>query len=305
MVDRLLTLASALAWLLFSSAVYSTPLLSAHSGDSEFPRALTLQIASVVIGITLLCIILFNSQRPSWPVWSRYAFFVCGTGAVIAMWQLNLKGPWPMALHALALCAIALPIGWWIGSHMQRVTHLVPLGIAMSMADIFSVATGPSKGIAERIGQYQTELAQKAQEAASNLPPEQAANALAEMLRGVKAPFAAYLVAHMPLAGTGSTSPILGIGDFVALAFIFRAAWVHHLPPGLVFSCALGSTIAALAIAQSSGIPIPALPVICLGTIGALLIAEPRMRRLDKQETVASAAVFVLFSALIAARWFN
>src|SRR5690606_25211785 len=139
---------------------------------------------------------------------------------------------------------------------MQRVTHLVPLGIAMSMADIFSVATGPSKNIAERIGQYQTEIAQKASEAASSVPPEQAASAASEALKTVQTPFVAYLVAHLPMAGTGGTSPILGIGDFVALAFIFRAMWVHHLPPGLVFGCALGSTFAALTLAQLTGIPI-------------------------------------------------
>lgn len=304
MVERLLTLASALAWLAFCAAAFGVPPLMAHAGDPGFGRALALQIGSVIFGVALLTTVLFHSQRPNWPAWSRWAFFLAGLGCVVTLWRLNLNGPWPMAFHALALCAISLPIGWWIGSNMQRVTHLVPLGIAMSMADIFSVARGPSRNIAERIGQYQTEVAQKASEAASSVPPEEAANAAAEALRNVQAPLAAYLVAHMPMAGTGGTSPILGIGDFVALAFIFRTMWVHNLPPGLVLGCALGSTFAALALAQATGIPIPALPVICLGTIGALMVIEPRMRKLDRQEIIASVGVFGLFAALIAARWF-
>ena len=50
---------------------------------------------------------------------------------------------------------------------------------------------------------------------------------------------------------------------------------------------------------------IPALPFIAAGVIGYLLIANPRVRRLDRQETVLSICVAALFIVLMAARYVN
>jgi hypothetical protein len=219
------------------------------------------------------------------------------------MFKLQLTGPWPMALHALALAAIAMPVGYWIGSHMERATHLVPLAVAMSMADIFSVARGPSRHIADQIGQRQSDVAERTSEMLQNASPEVAQQAIAHAQSTTRAGLGDFLVVNLPRAGQGDTSPLLGIGDLIALAFIFRTAWVHRLNPGLVFGAALGSTFIALALAQLTGLTVPALPVICLGVIGTLLVREPRLRRLDRQEIVLSVGVVALFAALIAARW--
>jgi len=292
MRERWWALFSLLAWVAFFAAAESAPVFDDAPGTPRFWLGVTLQVVSVAFGVTLLGALLFSGERAQWPVWSRWLMFCGGVAAVVALWRYNLTGPWLMAVHAVALCGIALPIGYWLGDRMQKASNLVPLGVAMAMADIFSVFQGPSKQVAHQIDQYQTAVAQKAMTVSQGLPPEQAAQAATQAAHSVQA----------PLTGKAATAPVLGIGDFIALAFLFRAAWVHHLRPGIMFCAALGSALVALGIAQFLHLALPALPLICLGTLGITALFEPRLRKLDRQEVVLSAGVFMLFTALIAAR---
>src|SRR6185436_844729 len=143
-----------------------------------------------------------------------------GAGFVPLAWAFNLKNPELKPLIALALMGLAVPVGYWIGERMEKITNLIPLAIAMSLADIFSIFQGPTKVIATRLTDYTDKVASVA---ATHAAPE-AARIIAEM----KAPLADYIIVHFPLAGM-QTTPVLGIGDFVVLAFLFRAAWVHHV----------------------------------------------------------------------------
>jgi hypothetical protein len=304
MRERWWALLSGLAWLAFFAAAVMAPTFEGEHDSPRFWLGIALQVMSVVFSVALLAQFLLSAERATWPLWSRWLMFSMGLGIVGVLWQLNLTDSWLMALQTAALCAIALPVGYWIGNQMQRVTYLVPLGVAMTMADIFSVFQGPSKHIAHEIAQYQTDVAQKAADAAQGLPPDQAAQAATHAAHAVQAPLAAYLVAYMPLAGRGETVPVLGVGDFIALAFLFRAVWVHSLNPFLVFGATLASSLTALALAQATGVALPALPLICLGTLCVLMVFEPRMRRLDRQEIVLTVGVVLVFAALIAARMF-
>jgi hypothetical protein len=302
MRERWWVLLSLLAWLAFFAAALSAPVFDGDPGTTLYWLGIALQVLSVGLGVAFLAQVVFATELAQWPAWSRWAMFILGAATVVALWQLNLTGRWLMALHALALCAIAAPVGYWLGDRMQKASNLVPLGVAMAMADVFSVFQGPSKQIAGQIAQYQTDVAQKAAQATQGVPPQQAAQAVQQAIHSVHAPLAAYLAAYMPLAGKAATAPVLGIGDFIALAFIFRAAWVHRLNPGLVFGAALASALAALGLAQATHLALPALPLICIGTLGLLALFEPRVRRLDRQEIVLSVGVILLFAALIAAR---
>jgi hypothetical protein len=301
--ERIWTAATVMAWLLFCLAAYTTPLFTAQAGSPVFGFAISLQVVSIMAAAGILIAVLFAATKAVWSPAVRWGFFIAGAGTLIALWRLNQHGPVAMALLALALVAVALPIGYWLGSQMQRVSHLIPLGIAMSMADIYSVFQGPSKRIAAGLTAYQDDVARKAAEAAQALPPEQASQAAAQAVSSVKAPLLTYFLVHVPLAGQQSTAPAIGIGDLIALAFIFRAVWVHGISPSLAFMTAFTSTLAAMTVAQLTQMPIPALPLICIGMLSAFAISDARLRRLDRQEILLSIGVVLLFGALLAAKW--
>ena len=126
---------------------------------------------------------------------------------------------------------------------------------------------------------------------------------MSQTAASVRAPLADFIVVHIPLAGLHTTVPVLGIGDFIALAFLFRVAWLHRLHPRSVFLAALVATIVALVISLLSGRVIPALPFIALGVVGWLLVTTPRLRRLDRQEVLLTIGVAALFGALMLGKW--
>jgi hypothetical protein len=250
-------------------------------------HSLLMQFCSVALGILVLCALLMASQRPHWSRFARAVLFLSGVAIVLGLYGLNAKGGLVPSLTALALMMIALPVGYWIGEHMERATHLVPLAIAMSLADIFSVWQGPTRKIADDVVAYHEKVAETVQ-----THGEAAAAA-------VRAPLADYIIVNLPFAGTGRSDPVLGMGDFIILAFLFRSAWVHHLSPARVFFSAVLSVLAALVTAALLNKPLPALPFIGLGTVGLLLLTDRRMRRLNKQEIGLSIGVVVLFFMLI------
>ncbi len=120
-----------------------------------------------------------------------------------------------------------------------------------------------------------------------------------QAIRAVHAPLWGYFVVQLPLAGTGVGVPVLGVGDFVVLAFLLRAAWLNGIAPLKLLLATLLSTFAALAASQLSGMALPALPFIALGTVGWLWFAEPRVRKLGKQEILLSLLVVAVFGGLL------
>lgn len=288
---RLWPLLAALGWLIFFAAAINAP--------DELSRSLSAQLVSLPIGLGILMLILLSAARPRWPAWTRWTMFACGLLLVALPFALNLHAPLIRAVAGLGLMLLALPVGYWIGDRMEKVTNLLPLAVAMSGADIYSVYQGPSRAVSQSIANYHSEVANRVAQLGAQATPEQMEQAAAT----VRAPLADYLVVHLPVPGTHYTQPVLGIGDFIVLAFLFRAAWLHGLNPGAVFTAGFISVIAALALSNFSRQALPALPVIALGVVGYLWLTTPRMRRLDRQEIVLSWAVGALFSALILSKW--
>lgn len=227
--------------------------------------------------------------------------FVCGLVMVAVPFALNLHAPSYRALGGLGLILLALPVGYWIGDRMEKVTNLIPLAVAMSGADIFSVYQGPSRSVSQGITSYNSQIVNKLHELGPQATPEQVEQATA----AIRAPLGDYLVVHMPVPGTHMTQPVLGIGDFIVLAFLFRAAWVHRLSPPGVFFAGLGSVLAALVLSTITGKALPALPLIALGVVGYLWLSTPRLRKLDRQEVLLSWVVAALFGALILGKWLS
>lgn len=281
---------AALGWLAFSALTLLIPRIENDQ------LAYTAQWASVVIGMLLLLSILLAAERPRWPVAVRIGMFAGGTLMVLTAYLAQF--PWPLVkpLVALGLMAVAVPVGYWIGERMEKVTNLIPLAIAMSLADIFSLFfKGPTKVIVDDL----TTHYERVEAVAAQAPPAEVAARVAEL----RAPLADFIIVHFPIAGHEMTSPLLGIGDFVVLAFLFRAAWVHHMSVRLVFASAALSILAALGVAATLNMGVPALPFIAVGTISVLWLSQPRIRRLDRQERVLSVAVVAIFVGLIVATY--
>ena len=286
-------------WPLLAAAGWLAFFILAASAPQQLEHSLAAQAAALICGVCILMALLLSGERPRWPAWSRWLLFALGVAAVVVPYFLNSHAPVMRALASLGLVAAALPLGYWIGDRMEKVTNLLPLAVAMSMADIFSVYQGPSHAVSEKITAYHSQLTN----ALDALGPQAAPEAVARATAAIRAPFADYLVVHMPVVGTHGTLPVLGIGDFIVLAFLFRAAWVHRLSPRAVFAAALASVLLALLISNGTSQAIPALPVIAAGTVGYLWLAEPRMRKIDRQEALLSIAVAALFGALMLAKW--
>jgi hypothetical protein len=288
---RLWPLLCALGWFAFFAAAVNAP--------EELGRSTMAQVLALPTGLTMLMLVLLSGERPRWPAWGRWTMFGGGMALIVLPFALNLHGPGFRAASGLGLLLAALPLGYWIGDRMEKVTNLIPLAVAMSGADIYSVYQGPSRVVSESLTAYHSQVANKIAELGPQATPERIEQATAI----VRAPLADYLVVHLPVVGTHSTFPVLGIGDFIVLAFLFRAAWVHRLHPGAVFVAGLASVLAAILISNTVQQAVPALPVIALGVVGYLWITNPRVRQLDRQEILLSWGVGALFAALICSKW--
>lgn len=289
--QRLWLLFGALGWLAFFSATLAVP---ARPDPAVWP-----QLLSMVLGLALLMAILLSGEKSYWPAWLRWTLFLAGITFVGVPYMLNANAPQVRAFVALGLIMVALPVGYWIGDRMEKATNLIPLAIAMSFADIYSVFAGPSRHVAQEVAQHQQDMAQVMQQVTATDGAAAAAKAAAEL----RAPLGDFIIVHLPLAGTGGSMPVLGVGDFIIFAFLFRAAWVHNISAVSVFAAGLVSTLVALVVSNLTGTALPALPFIALGTVGWLLLTQPRMRRLDRQEVTLSVAVLAVFAALIAVKW--
>lgn len=295
---KLWTLVGALAWLGFFAITVNLPSVQ------EFPdmASLLLQVAAIVIGIGLLFMVILAGESTDWPAWSRYTMFAGGVASIVLPVALADNSLPLRALSTLGLILIAVPVGYWVGDRMEKVTNLVPLAVAMAFADIYSVFRGPSKKIVEGMEEHQQKVAEAMAEAIKNAPPEEAATAAAAAAHSVKVPWVNYLFVHMPLP-IHEAAPVMGVGDFVILAFLFRAAWVHGLDKRLIYGTTLVMAIVALAASQVFNLALPALVSIAFGTIFVLWFREPRMRNIDRQEVMLTFAVAALFIALMAGKW--
>jgi hypothetical protein len=279
-------------WFVFFALAYVFP-------SEELGTSYVVQAGSLLVGLVILMSIVLAGERPRFNTLTRVLMFLGGTAAMLVPYLLNLQSPPLRALATLGLLAAALPIGYWIGDRMEKVTNLVPLAVAMSVADIYSVMHGPSHQVGEQLLAHYHEVGTKIAELGSHPSAQQAA----ETAASVRAPLADFIVVHIPLAGLHTTVPVLGIGDFIALAFLFRVAWLHRLRPRGVFVAALIAIVAALVISLLSGRVIPALPFIALGVVGWLWLTTPRLRRLDRQEVLLTIGVAALFGALMLGKW--
>ncbi len=205
-------------------------------------------------------------------------------------WRVRLTGTSGTVLTCLGsanLLVFACLIGTWMAMAMKRPSELVPVCVVVSLSDLFSVFSGPTKHLAAGIKTYYAEGMQG--------PP----------------PVTDFLLVKFALPGTETLVPVFGISDWIVIVFLSATAAKFRLNDNLAgksvaamadaarlsayFPVTAAGLLAAIAAAHTTQRFLPALPFISLVFLCFMLIRYPRVRQLEKKEW----QLMGLFSAVI------
>lgn len=239
----------------------------------------------VGVGALLAVVCEWSDVRPSrWvalavamggaAIWGATAW---GTRAGVAWWLLQ-------PVNSVALVVATLGIGTWLAAELERPGHLLPVCVIGALADLWSVAAGPTRHIGEQTVSHTQAAAQHVGRGLAAPPP----------------PWPSFLLYQWPLAGEGIMMPLVGFGDLVFLGLLAAAARRFGLPFARSFGLLVAGVACSLALTALLDRPVPALPAICglfvLGNLGAM-----RLERREWLITVATAVALggaVTFVAL-------
>ena len=172
--------------------------------------------------------------------------------------QLPLGGSWQSLLTVIKsglLLLVATVIGAALARYVQRLWEIVPIGIAMTLADFASWLYGPTAAFTRQIEEYYL---------APVGPP----------------PLIDMLLIKLVFPGSAGLAPVFGISDWIIVVFFAIVARRHGVNDNLLGT--FGETLArqgrigrylpvsvvalfsATVLAQLTGLFIPALPLIAL-----------------------------------------
>lgn len=191
------------------------------------------------------------------------------------------------ALASANLVVMALLLGNFLVSGLNRPSELIPVCIVMSIADLISVVNGPSKQMIEGI------------------------EAFYRHGRLGAVPWSDFLLVKIAVPGVDHMLPVFGVTDVVVLAFLVAAAHKFRLNDNLLgrglgdmpgwlclarwFPAAAGGLAFALLAAHGFDMFLPALPVIACFFLGYTVPRYPKMRLLGRTEwTVVSVSLAIL-----------
>ena len=213
-----------------------------------------------------------------------YARFIGGVSEAVAI------------VSSANLVFFAILLGSTIVFPLKRAAELVPVCVVMALADLFSVVSGPTKAIVREVAKFY------------------------EGGMTGKVPFGDFLLVKIGLPGYEILVPVIGVADFVMLAFLCAAALKFGMNdnlagPGIAkiadsgrayiyIPVAIIGLIAALAAAQLTGVPIPALILLAAVFLTFALTCHPATRRMtpsDVRITIVFAAVLLSLLAFRAA----
>ena len=180
---------------------------------------------------------------------------------MLIIWSANQITPsssWLPLLTAIKsglLLLIATIVGTALARYVRRLWELIPICLAMTLADFASWSYGPTAIFSRQIQQYYT---------APEGPP----------------PLIDMLLIKLALPGAAGLAPVFGISDWIMVVFFAVVAKRHGVndnlfgmsSKGLIrdgqIGCYLPISAVALFVAtllaQTTGLFIPALPVIAL-----------------------------------------
>lgn len=167
-------------------------------------------------------------------------------------------------------------LGTWIVTPLKRPAELIPLCVIMSIADLFSVVSGPSREIAEAIEEYY--------ESGMQGP----------------APFSDFILIKFVVPGLEKPMPIFGLSDWVIISFLAAFSCKFAINDNITgkslenmvnqekiyyyMPVTVMGLIASVFLAHYLGIFLPALPVIALFFLCFLMIKYPKARQLTKSD---------------------
>ncbi len=192
---------------------------------------------------------------------TRSFYLFWGTTLLLIIWLANQITPsssWLPLLTAIKsglLLLIATIVGTALAKFVRRLWELIPICLAMTLADFASWRYGPTADFARQIQQYYT---------APEGPP----------------PLIDMLLIKLAFPGAAALAPVFGISDWIMVVFFAVVAKRHGVNDNLLgmsnkrliqpgqIGCYLPISVvalfAAILLAQTTGLFIPALPVIAL-----------------------------------------
>lgn len=250
----LLLIASHLLWSCAVFVLWSTGQLIGADGPWWGGAFVALQLYAAA-QLLLPALLLHPEDR------SRGFYLFWGVTLVSLVWlinQLPRYGSWqllPDLFKSGLLLLVATLVGAAMARFVNRLWELVPVCIVMTLADFVSWLYGPTAGFTEQIRQYYQKPVG---------PP----------------PLVDMLLVKLVLPGLADLAPVFGVADWIMVVFFAIVARRHHVndnlfgPSGetLARHGRIGSylpvSVAALyvaaALAQLTGLFVPALPVIAL-----------------------------------------
>jgi hypothetical protein len=192
---------------------------------------------------------------------SRGFYLFWGLSLILSVWLINQLAPaggWQPLLDVVKsglLLLVATLIGAALARYIRRLWEIVPICIAMTLADFSSWLYGPTAVFTRQIEQYYR--------APEGAPP------LIDML-----------LIKLVFPGSTALLPVFGISDWIMVVFFALVACRHRVNDNLVGAAgealarqgrigrylpvSVVALLVALQLAQTTGLFIPALPLIAL-----------------------------------------
>lgn len=189
--------------------------------------------------------------------------------------QLTLGGSWQSLLTVIKsglLLLVATCIGAALARYVKRLWEIVPIGIAMTMADFASWLFGPTATFSQQIEQYYLDPVGPA-------------------------PLIDMVLIKLVFPGSTGLAPVFGISDWIIVVFFALVARRHGVNDNLLgvagntlarqgrIGCYLPVSVVALfvatVLAQVTGLFIPALPLIALIMLLWYVVRYLLLRRRD------------------------
>lgn len=255
--NRRLILALIGSHLLWSGAIF-TLWISGQQLDASNPWLSATFIAFQLFAaaqLLLPALLLHPEER------NRGFYLFWGIILLMAIWlinQIDATTAWQPLLTTVKsalLLLVATVTAAALARYVQRLWEIVPICIVMTLADFSSWLAGPTASFSQQIEHYY-------------LTP------------GAKAPLIDMVLIKLAFPGTSILMPVFGISDWIMVVFFAIVARRHGINDNLIGSA--GETLArhkrlgrylpvsvvalftAIVLAQSSGLFIPALPLIAL-----------------------------------------
>ena len=222
------------------------------------------------------------------PLWGKRRFFrVKWLGGVLAVWlsvygtaAAGLASNWLAGTQTLVLILLSCMAGAWLAGCLKRPPETVALAVTAGLADMFSIAKGPTKVFSEQIaGYYRGGM--------EGMPP-----------------LVDFIMIKLPMPGQLSFMPVFGATDWVIVAFLSAAAFRFNMTDNLLpgrayFPVACAGLLAAVVLAREFSLFLPALPFTVAVYLLFMLSRYPAMRRLTRAEILPMIGVSAVLIGLM------